>query len=240
MMKASAAAAPFALAPLAPPPRRRLGATRCLCALCAWPWLTLLAVAAAAVGIAMFDERMRDALDASEAANDVIDGSGLRRWTAVARKCVTAATVVRRESVPGRLRAAGAPDVAAALLTRARFRRRAGAYAVALLQLGATCLGTSLLAVVLASGALRTSRCSLGSRPRPTRGRAAFVYAAALYSFLVALALVAALSAATIGAVGAKAAELVANYGASLTNQARRRRDGRSASRGNSCCESAR
>ena len=75
--------------------------------------------------------------------------------------------------------------------------------------------------MVLASTALRTSRCSVGCRPRPTRSRASYVYTAALYSFLVALAFVAALSASTIGAVGAKAAELVAGYGATLTNQAR-------------------
>ena len=87
-------------------------------------------------------------------------------------------------------------------------------------QLGSTCLATSLLAVALASAALRTSRCSAGCRPRPTASRATYVYVAAAYSFLVALALVAALSASTIGAVGAKAAELVAGYGATLTNQA--------------------
>ena len=88
-------------------------------------------------------------------------------------------------------------------------------------QLGAACLGTSLLAVSLASGALRTSRCSAGCRPRPSVCRAAYVYSAALFAFLVALALVAALCAATIAAVGAKAAEVVANYGATLTSQAR-------------------
>jgi hypothetical protein len=88
-------------------------------------------------------------------------------------------------------------------------------------QVASVCLGTSLLAVGLAAGALRTSRCPIGHRPRPTLARASFVYAATFYSFLVALAMVAALSASTIGAVGAKAAELVAGYGANLTNQAR-------------------
>lgn len=80
-------------------------------------------------------------------------------------------------------------------------------------------LGTSLLAVALASGALRTSRCPAGLRPRPGALRAAFVYVCATFAFLVSLALVAALCASTIGAVGAKAAELVAGYGANLTNQ---------------------
>ena len=89
-------------------------------------------------------------------------------------------------------------------------------------KLGATCLGTSLLAVSLASGALRTSRCSAGCRPKPSAGRAAYVYASAVFAYLAALALCAALCAATIGAVGAKAAEVVADYGATLTNQARR------------------
>ena len=224
-MKAAGGDVRFAPPPLPLPPRRCGGvALRCLCALCAWPWLTMLAVVGTAVGLSMFDERMRDALRTADEASYIVAGPGLRHWTAVARSCVTAATVVRRQAHGERMAAACSADEGPLTPPRRRLCCALLRCAPPRAQLGAVCLGTSLLAVSLASGALRTSRCSAGCRPRPSVGRAAFVYTSAVFAFLVALALVAALCAATIGAVGAKAAEVVADYGATLTNQARRHR----------------
>ena len=117
MMKTAGGDAAFAPAPLPLPPRGRCRvAKRCFLALASWPWLTLIAVVPAAVGISMFDERMRDALNAAETASTIVDGSGLREWTAVARSCVTAATVVRRGTRRARtqpVRRFAAPAVAA-------------------------------------------------------------------------------------------------------------------------------
>jgi hypothetical protein len=82
-------------------------------------------------------------------------------------------------------------------------------------------LVTSLAAVAAASALLRAPLAPGGARPRPGRAVAAAVYSAALFAYLVALLAAAVLAAGVTGTVGAKAAELVAGYGAGLTNQAR-------------------
>ncbi len=92
-------------------------------------------------------------------------------------------------------------------------------------QLFSVSLATSLLAVGLATAALRTPRgrdgLPRGERPTPSGARTAYVYVSATFSYIVALILVAALAAGVTGTVGAKGAELVAGYGADLTSQVR-------------------
>jgi hypothetical protein len=86
-------------------------------------------------------------------------------------------------------------------------------------------LATSLLAVGLASATLRTPRSRSGAWRRPTWVRCGFIYVATLFAYLVAMVSVAACTAAVTGAMGAKGAELVAGYGANMTNQVLRARD---------------
>jgi hypothetical protein len=77
----------------------RAGAAACALAATV-PWLTLLSVAAGAAGVALFDSRARAALQrAHDAARILATGDGgLNEVVAVARRCVTAATVVRAAS----------------------------------------------------------------------------------------------------------------------------------------------
>ena len=131
-MKAAGGDARFTPAPLPLPPRRCGGvAMRCLCGLLAWPWLTMLAVVATAVGLSMFDARMRDALGTADEASYIVAGPGLRHWTAVARSCVMAATVVRQQARVQRRRAACTADAQSLTPLLLRFCVALGAAAAA-------------------------------------------------------------------------------------------------------------
>ncbi len=78
--------------------RRNALAARHLCAACTWslPLPTLLAVAAAAAGLGIFNVHTRAALSTASDAADLLAGNGLRRYVNVARDCLTAIVTARR------------------------------------------------------------------------------------------------------------------------------------------------
>lgn len=81
----------------------RGGAWACLLSLAAVPWLTLVSVLLGAIGVGMFDDRARAALQHANEASHIIAGDGMHEWTQLALRCLTAVTVVR---AAGRARAA--------------------------------------------------------------------------------------------------------------------------------------
>jgi hypothetical protein len=71
----------------------------CAAALCACPWLTLLSVSVAAVGVALFDLATRAALGRAQDAANIIAGRGLDDAVHIATQCLNAVTVVRATCV---------------------------------------------------------------------------------------------------------------------------------------------